>query len=82
MDRKAVDNEYGLGLVGQIFGLTVSLAGFAVAAYAVSQGQAWTGAIIGSFDLVGLASVFVIGRLQGTSPPQAPTQALEKPLDA
>lgn len=48
---------------GQIFALTVSLAGLAVAAYAVGQGEEWAAIAIGGADLAVLAGLFLSARV-------------------
>ncbi len=47
---------------GQVFALVVALAGLAVAAYAVGQGQQWAAIAIGGADLAILAGLFVNAR--------------------
>lgn len=48
---------------GQRFGLTIGLAGLAVALVLGLWGAPWVAGIIGTIDLVGLVGIFVAGRL-------------------
>jgi len=47
---------------GQYMGLIVSVVGLGVATYLAAIGKEITGGILGSLDIVSLASVFVIGK--------------------
>lgn len=65
MDRRqhnSLDKEV---FRGQMVGATVALTSLAVAAFALWLGHATTAGIIGGTTVVGLASVFVVGRLKG-----------------
>ncbi|WP_295400200.1 DUF2335 domain-containing protein [uncultured Thiocystis sp.] len=48
--------------LGQIFGLTVALAGFATTVWLGLAGQSDTASIVGGTTVVGLVTVFVTGR--------------------
>ena len=52
-------------LRGQVFGFLTSLAAFGVAGYAVYHQQPWIGSIVGGTTILGLVSIFVLGRLAG-----------------
>lgn len=49
-------------LVGQIFALIIGLTAIVSGAIVASKGQPWPGAIIGGSAIVGLVSVFIVGR--------------------
>jgi uncharacterized membrane protein len=57
--------EYAFRLRGQVFGFLTSLAAFGVAGYAVYHQQPWIGSIVGGTTILGLVSIFVLGRLVG-----------------
>lgn len=47
---------------GLVFGFILSLSFLAASVYLVTQGYAWPGTALGTIDIVGLATVFVIGK--------------------
>lgn len=63
---------------GQIFGLIVSVLGLAAATYLTAIGKQVVGGIIGTVDLVSLASVFVIGKTKQRSELAAKNQPFRK----
>lgn len=50
---------------GQWFGFIIALVAFGVCIYAISVGFSGVAGTIGSITVVGLASVFVVGKLDG-----------------
>jgi uncharacterized membrane protein len=50
---------------GQIYGFLTSLAAFGVSGFAVYHQQPWIGSIVGGTTILGLVSIFVLGRLVG-----------------
>jgi uncharacterized membrane protein len=57
------DRRLGITERGQHYGLTIGLAGLGVTAILGLWGAPWVAAVIGTVDIVGLVSLFVIGRL-------------------
>ena len=68
MDKMALSAAYGERSRGQIFGLVIGLASLATCAYGFSLGYAEAAAWLGGSTIVGLVSVFVVGRLFRKSP--------------
>lgn len=64
---------------GQYCALIVALVAFGVAAYAISQGQAVTATVIGSFDLVALVGVFIYGSWAARSERESKARSVPVP---
>ena len=63
---------------GQRFGLSIGLAGLAVALILGLWGAPWVAAIIGAIDLVGLVGIFVVGQLLRQSPEPKDSHSAER----
>lgn len=59
---------------GQMFGLIIGLAAIISGAVTACVGSEWAGGFIGGGGVIGLVSVFVLGRVtgQGDDPPRQP----------
>lgn len=62
MNRIAMTAEVRLRLLGQIFGFIVGLTAIISGAIVAAQGFQWAGGFIGGGGVIGLVSVFVLGR--------------------
>jgi uncharacterized membrane protein len=62
MDRKSIDAEIRLRLLGQVFGLIVGMTAIISGTCVAAQGFQWAGGFIGGGGVIGLVSVFVLGR--------------------
>jgi uncharacterized membrane protein len=56
------DQQLGRARRGQVFALTISLAFLGVSGFLISGGHDVAGTVIGSVDLVALATVFIVGQ--------------------
>jgi uncharacterized membrane protein len=65
LEESAQKAEIAFRFRGQLFGFLSCLATFGVALYAAYCQQAWIGSIVGGTTIVGLVSIFVLGRLVG-----------------
>jgi uncharacterized membrane protein len=64
IEKKAIPEDQVQSSKGQLFGFILALT-FLVASFSlIAMGHGTEGTILGTFDLVGLVSVFVIGRRQ------------------
>src|SRR5207302_219214 len=62
MDRKALEAQIRITYLGQIFGLVIGMTAIISGAVIASQGAQWAGGFIGGGGVIGLVSVFVLGR--------------------
>jgi len=62
IETYVIRNQQIQSYVGQILGFLVAIAFLIGAVYTVIHGNAISGTIIGSLDLIGLVTVFVLGR--------------------
>ena len=62
MERRAESHAFILELAGLIFGFLISIFTVGIGAYTALKGQPLTGSLLGAGGVVGLASVFVLGR--------------------
>jgi len=60
--HKLDDQQLSLARRGQVFALTISLAFLGVSGFLISGGHDVAGTVIGSVDLVALATVFIVGQ--------------------
>lgn len=67
MDKMFMSATYQERAKGQLFGLIIGLASLATCAYGFSTGHAEEAAWLGGTTIIGLVSVFVVGRLQKKS---------------
>jgi uncharacterized membrane protein len=63
--RMLEDQEIAFRFRGQIFGFIVCLAAFGVAGFAAYLQEPWIGSIVGGTTIIGIVSIFVLGRLVG-----------------
>lgn len=73
MDKMALTAAYTERSRGQWFGLVIGLAGFATAAYGFYTGHAPEAAWLAGTTIVGLVSIFVIGRITKNPSKQPPS---------
>ena len=62
MDRKALRAQIIITYLGQVFGLIIGMTAIISGAVIASQGSQWAGGFIGGGGVIGLVSVFVLGR--------------------
>lgn len=62
MEERALDARTRITLVGQFLGLIIGVTAIIAGTYAAVQGSQWAGAFIGGGGVIGLVSVFVLGR--------------------
>ncbi len=62
LETRQVRDAFWLGLTGQVFGLVVSVAGFALAGFAAYRGEQAVAVAVAGASLAALAGVFVYGR--------------------
>lgn len=63
MQRKVISNDIIQSYIGQVMGFVIAIAFLGVSAYLITKGHNnVVSAVLGSMGLVGLVSVFVIGR--------------------
>ncbi len=66
MDRQALHAQIMFGYLGQIFGLIIGMTAIISGALTAYYGSEWAGGFIGGGGVIGLVSVFVLGRRKGT----------------
>lgn len=54
--------EFTEARIGQVFALIIGIAVIVAGAYCATNGAPWPGAVIGSSGVIGLVSVFIMGR--------------------
>ena len=64
IEKIVIKSQQSQAFRGQVFGLTIGLAGLFCATYAALNGQPWFGGSIGSATLVSLVSAFVYAQQQ------------------
>jgi uncharacterized membrane protein len=62
MDKKALQAQIIVTYLGQIFGLIIGMTAILCGAFTAYHGSQWAGGFIGGGGVVGLVSVFVLGR--------------------
>ena len=62
LDRKALEAQIRVTYLGQIFGFIIGLTAIISGAVLSVQGSQWAGGFIGGGGVIGLVSVFVLGR--------------------
>src|ERR1043166_1237819 len=62
MDRKALQAQIVVTYLGQVFGLLIGLTAIISGALTAYHGSQWAGGFIGGGGVIGLVSVFVLGR--------------------
>jgi uncharacterized membrane protein len=62
MDRKALQAQITITYLGQVFGLIIGITAIISGAVIAVQGSQWAGSFIGGGGVIGLVSVFVLGR--------------------
>jgi len=62
MDRKALQAQIFVMYLGQVFGLVIGLTAIICGALTAYHGAEWAGGFIGGGGVIGLVSVFVLGR--------------------
>lgn len=67
MERMSLTAWYQERRLGQILGFSVALLGLAASTFLAMNGHEVTASVIGGSTIVGLASVFVVGRLTKTA---------------
>lgn len=65
LEKRGLEAEIAFRGRGQVFGLVVCLASFSVVGFAAYNQQPWIGSIVGGTTVVGLVSIFVLGRMLG-----------------
>jgi len=63
MDRKAPQAQIIVTYLGQVFGLIIGLTAIISGTLAALHGKEWAGGFIGGGGVIGLVSVFVLGRI-------------------
>jgi uncharacterized membrane protein len=66
MDRKALHAQIMFAYMGQIFGLVIGMTAIIAGAVTAYHGAEWAGSFIGGGGVIGLVSVFVLGRRKST----------------
>ncbi len=64
MEQKSLDARISIARTGQFFGLVIGLAALIAGAFSAYHGQQIAGSFIGAGGVVGLVSVFVLGRIK------------------
>ena len=62
MDRKSLQAQIIVTYLGQVFGLVIGMTAIISGALTAYHGSQWAGGFIGGGGVVGLVSVFVLGR--------------------
>lgn len=62
VEIRRLQAETASKLRGQIFGLIACLASLGTACYAASVGAEWIGSIVGGSTILGIVSMFVLGK--------------------
>jgi uncharacterized membrane protein len=62
MDRKSIQAQITVTYLGQIFGLIIGVTAIISGALTAYHGSQWAGGFIGGGGVIGLVSVFVLGR--------------------
>src|SRR5262245_61697042 len=62
MDRMALRAQIILSYLGQVFGLVIGMTAIISGAVIAYHGSQWAGGFIGGGGVIGLVSVFVLGR--------------------
>jgi len=62
LENKAMDSQLKQSSRGQIFGFIICLIGLSVSGYMAYLGYAIAGSILGGTGLIGLVSLFVVGK--------------------
>jgi uncharacterized membrane protein len=62
MDRKALQAQINVTYLGQLFGLIIGMTAIISGALTAYHGSQWAGGFIGGGGVIGLVSVFVLGR--------------------
>ncbi len=62
MDRRALQAQIIVTYLGQIFGLLIGLTAIICGTLTAYHGSQWAGGFIGGGGVIGLVSVFVLGR--------------------
>jgi uncharacterized membrane protein len=62
MERKALQAQIFVAYLGQIFGLVIGMTAIISGALTAYHGSQWAGGFIGGGGVIGLVSVFVLGR--------------------
>ena len=62
MDRKHAEAQIRVTYLGQIFGLVIGMTAIISGALVAAHGSQWAGGFIGGGGVIGLVSVFVLGR--------------------
>lgn len=65
MDRKALQAQIMVNYLGQVFGLIIGMTAIISGAVTAYHGSEWAGGFIGGGGVIGLVSVFVLGRKRG-----------------
>ncbi|HTU16753.1 MAG TPA: hypothetical protein VMG10_01720 [Gemmataceae bacterium] len=66
MDRKALQAQIVVTYLGQVFGLVIGMTAIICGALTAYHGSQWAGGFIGGGGVIGLVSVFVLGRRKGS----------------
>lgn len=64
MEQKSLDARISIARLGQIFGLIIGLAALLAGTFCAYHEQQIAGSFIGAGGVVGLVSVFVLGRMK------------------
>src|SRR5438045_3758961 len=62
MEKRALEGQLEYTKRGQLFGLIIGVTAIVAGATVAALGAEWSGAVIGGAGVIGLVSVFVIGR--------------------
>jgi hypothetical protein len=62
MDRKSLQAQIMVTYLGQVFGLIIGMTAIISGALTAYHGSQWAGGFIGGGGVIGLVSVFVLGR--------------------
>ena len=62
MDRIALQGQIRLNYLGQVFGFLIGMTAIISGAVTAYHGSEWAGGFIGGGGVIGLVSVFVLGR--------------------
>jgi hypothetical protein len=62
MDRMALKAQITVAYLGQLFGLIIGMTAIISGALTAYHGSQWAGSFIGGGGVIGLVSVFVLGR--------------------
>jgi uncharacterized membrane protein len=64
MEQKSLDARISIARWGQVFGLVIGLTAISAGAFSAYHGQQIAGSFIGAGGVIGLVSVFVLGRIK------------------